>query len=100
MVRELGEIKIIELFRKHLETQSHIYMGVGSPTGIHEDAGAIQLGNGRNARFRYIEESWYTEPDVKASLTQTETGWSYKSAGIEESFDILGRLESINSSAP
>ncbi|MHA1129582.1 MAG: thiamine-phosphate kinase [Candidatus Helarchaeota archaeon] len=43
MVRELGEIKIIELFRKYFETQPHIFMGVGNPTGIHEDAGAIRL---------------------------------------------------------
>jgi thiamine-monophosphate kinase len=44
MAQELGEIKIIELFRKHFETQPHIYMGVKNPTGIHEDAGAIRLG--------------------------------------------------------
>ncbi len=44
MAHELGEIKIIELFRKHFDTQPHIYMGVKNPTGIHEDAGAIRLG--------------------------------------------------------
>ncbi|NVM54488.1 MAG: thiamine-phosphate kinase [Candidatus Helarchaeota archaeon] len=45
MPEELTEIKIIESFRKYFKTQSHIFMGVASPTGIHEDAGAIRLGD-------------------------------------------------------
>lgn len=47
MTRELSEIKIIEIFRKHLETQPHIYMGVKTPSGIYEDAGVIRLDNGK-----------------------------------------------------
>ena len=43
MPEELNEIKIIEIFRKHFDTQPHIYMGVKSPAGINEDAGAIRL---------------------------------------------------------
>lgn len=46
-VEEIREIKIIEIFRKYFETQPQIYIGVASPTGINEDAGAIRLGNNK-----------------------------------------------------
>ncbi len=45
MPDEITEIKIIEIFRKYFKTQPHVFMGVANPTGIHEDAGAISLGN-------------------------------------------------------
>ncbi|MHA1264782.1 MAG: thiamine-phosphate kinase [Candidatus Helarchaeota archaeon] len=47
MSEELGEIRIIEIFRKHFKSVPHIYIGITSPTGIYEDAGAIRLGGGR-----------------------------------------------------
>lgn len=47
MPEELSEIKIIEIFRKHFKSQPHIFMGVANPMGIHEDAGAIDLGDKR-----------------------------------------------------
>ncbi|MHA1650247.1 MAG: thiamine-phosphate kinase [Candidatus Helarchaeota archaeon] len=47
MAKELNEIRIIELFRKHLDSSPHIFMGLKSATGIHEDAGVIRLSDGK-----------------------------------------------------
>ena len=47
MPKDIGEIQIIEIFRKYCENLPHIFLGVASPTGIYEDVGAIELGNRR-----------------------------------------------------
>jgi len=45
MSKKIGEIQIIEIFRKYCENLPHIFIGIASPTGIYEDVGAIDLGN-------------------------------------------------------
>ena len=55
----------------------------------------IELDDGRTVRFRFIGDTWYSEPDIVASFTEVSNGWEYRSGDIVETYTAAGRLQSI-----
>jgi len=57
----------------------------------------VQRPNGHRYYFNYVDGRWASTSNVRETLLQTVTGWSYTTTGgVVESYDDTGRLLSLS----